>query len=220
MKRRDFLRAASVPAATATASAAAGVGAAQETGTSTSGGTGTATGTGAGTGTGTGTGTSGGGGGGGGATETVEVGPGGSLVFTPGTEEPLEIAPGTTVEFVWESDNHNIVVDSQPDGGGWEGHEPLENTGFTYSYTFETLGEYAYYCQPHQSAGMEATIVVTENPGAGGGGGEKELHELGVPIQAHWVGAATILGIIVTVIFTFYILKYGESAHTGTGRNG
>ena len=214
MKRRDFLRAASVPAAAATASAAAGTGAAQET----SEGTATGNSTGTSTGTGTGTATSGGGG----PTETVTVGPGGSLVFSPGTDEPLQIAPGTTVEFVWESDNHNIVVDSQPEGAGWEGHEPIENTGFTYEHTFETLGTYEYYCAPHQSAGMVGTIEVVENPdagGGGGGGGEKELHSFGVPIHAHWVGAATILGIIVTIIFTFYVLKYGESAHTGTGRN-
>ncbi|MDS0293459.1 plastocyanin/azurin family copper-binding protein [Halogeometricum luteum] len=224
MKRRDFLRAASVPAATATASAAAGVGAAQE-GTSTSGGGGTATGAGTGTGsggtgTGAGTGTGGGGGGGGGASETVEVGPGGSLVFTPGTEEALQIAPGTTVEFVWMSDNHNVVPDSTPEGSSWSGHEPIENEGFTYTHTFSTLGTYEYHCAPHETAGMVGTVEVVENPSSGEGGGEKELEELGVPIQAHWVGAATILGIIVTAIFTFYILKYGESAHTGTGRNG
>ena len=221
MKRRDFLRAASVPAAATTASATAGLGAAQET-TETSGGTatGTATGTSTGTGTATGTASGSGGGGGSGETVTVTVGPGGSLVFEPGTSEPLQIAPGTTVEFVWDSDNHNIVVDSQPEGANWQGHQPLENTGFSYTHTFDTLGTYEYYCEPHRTAGMVATIEVVENPNAGGGGGgEKELHELGVPIHAHWVGAATILGILVTVIFTFYILKYGESAHTGTGRN-
>jgi len=195
MKRRDFLRAASVPAAATTAAATtSGLGVAQE-----------------------------GSDGGGGGTETVTVGPGGSLVFSPGTDEPLRIAPGTTVEFVWESDNHNIVVESQPEDAGWGGHEPLENTGFTYEHTFETLGTYEYYCEPHRSAGMVGTIEVVENPdaggGGGGGGGEKELHSFGVPIHAHWVGAATILGIIVTIIFTFYVLKYGESAHTGTGRN-
>ena len=155
-----------------------------------------------------------------GGTEEVIVGPDGSLVYSPGTDEPLQILPGTTVTFTWESDNHNIVVDSQPDGAGWEGHETIENTGFSYEHTFETLGTYEYYCQPHQSAGMVGTIEVVENPDAGGGGGgPKELHSFGVPIHAHWVGAATILGIIVTVIFTFYVLKYGESAHTGTGRN-
>jgi plastocyanin len=193
MKRRDFLRTASVPAAASTAAVTtSGLGSAQEES------------------------------GGGGGTAAVTVGPGGSLVYTPGTDEPLRIAPGTTVTFTWESDNHNIVVDSQPEGAGWEGHEPLENSGFTYEHTFETLGTYEYYCQPHQSAGMVGTIEVVENPdagGGGGGGGPKELHSFGVPIHAHWVGAATILGIIVTIIFTFYVLKYGESAHTGTGRN-
>ncbi|WP_435182893.1 plastocyanin/azurin family copper-binding protein [Halobellus sp. EA9] len=228
MKRRDFLRAASVPAAAATASAAAGTGAAQETegGTDTGTATGTSTGTpmGTGTSTGTGTGTSGGSGGGGGPTVTVTVGPGGSLVFEPGTSEPLQIAPGTTVKFVWDSDNHNIVVSSQPEGANWQGtpggEAKLYNTGYTYTHTFETLGTYEYYCAPHQSAGMVGTIEVVENPNAGGGGGKKELHSFGVPIHAHWVGAATILAILVTVIFTFYVLKYGESPHTGTGRNG
>jgi len=101
--------------------------------------------------------------GGGGGTKTVTVGPGGSLVFEPGTNEPLQITPGTTVEFVWDSDNHNIVVDSQPEGANWEGHEPIENTGFTYSHTFETLGTYEYYCVPHESAGMLGTIEVVES---------------------------------------------------------
>ncbi len=155
-----------------------------------------------------------------GPTQTVSVGPGGALVFAPGTDEPMQITPGTTVRFVWESDNHNIVVDTQPTDASWSGHDTLENEGFTYSYTFETLGTYDYYCEPHRTAGMGATIEVVESiEVSGGAGGEKELHDLGVPIQAHWVGAATILGIIVTVIFTFYVLKYGESAHTGTGRN-
>ena len=31
--------------------------------------------------------------------------------FVPGTDEPLTIAPGTTVEFLWITDTHNIVVD-------------------------------------------------------------------------------------------------------------
>jgi hypothetical protein len=47
-------------------------------------------------------------------------------------------------------------------------------------------------------------------------GGEVELHSLGVPILAHWVGIAAILGIIVSLLFTFYVLKYGESAHSSS----
>ncbi|MFP4628832.1 MAG: halocyanin, partial [Halobacteriales archaeon] len=37
------------------------------------------------------------------------------FAFEPGTESPLEIEPGTTVTFIWITDTHNIVVDSQPD---------------------------------------------------------------------------------------------------------
>ncbi|WP_101296379.1 plastocyanin/azurin family copper-binding protein [Halegenticoccus soli] len=153
-----------------------------------------------------------GGGGGGGGTQEVIVGPGGSLVFEP---EELQIAPGTTVKFVWESDGHNVV----PNQGDW-GHQPLEDTGFEFEHTFEEVAEYEYVCEPHESAGMVGTIIVTENPQQGGGAGEKELEELGVPIQAHWVGVSTILGIVVTIIYTFYILKYGESANTGNTAGG
>ncbi|WP_049893557.1 plastocyanin/azurin family copper-binding protein [Halogranum rubrum] len=194
MNRREFLRAAggSAAAVAATAQSAA----AQEGGGNESSG-----------------------GGGGGGTQTVAVGPGNSLVFEPAE---LAIAPGTTVEFVWESDGHNVVPESVPEGASWEGTGPeseLFDTGHTYTHTFSTLGDYEYVCSPHATAGMVGTITVTENPGSGGGG-EKELHELGVPIQAHWVGASTILGIIVTIVYTFYILKYGESANTGNTGGG
>lgn len=230
MKRRDFLRLAGGSAA---ASGAAGTAVAQQddgtdTGTTAPGsgnntaaeGGGSEPGVQSGTTVGTGTeGGDGGGGGGGGGTETVAVGPDGSLKFVPGTDEPLRVAPGTTVEWVWESDTHNVVPDSQPEGANWEGTPGGEgktyDTGYTYTHTFGTEGTYEYYCAPHESAGMVATLEVTQNPNEGGG--EKSLHDLGVPIQAHWVGSATVLGIIVSVVYTFYILKYGESPHTGTG---
>lgn len=163
------------------------------------------------------------------AAQTVTV----SLVdfaFEPGTESPLTIPPGTTVQFVWETDNHNIIVESQPDDANWEGHETIENSGFETEHTFDVVGDYEFFCQPHEGLGMVGTIVVEEGAeiddaggdgggagdgGHGGGGGEGDLHELGVPIQAHFVGSATILAILVTLIFTFFFLKYGESAHTG-----
>lgn len=92
--------------------------------------------------------------------KTVAVGPDGRYVFTPGTETSLRIAPGTTVKFVWKSDTHNIYVDSQPKGANWQGHEPIEDTGFTYEYTFEVTGAYHYWCEPHKSLGMVADLVV------------------------------------------------------------
>lgn len=91
---------------------------------------------------------------------TVEVGPNDEFVFTPGTEEPLTVESGTTVTFVWKSNTHNVVVNSQPDGANWEGHEPIENDGFSTEFTFETPGTYEYVCEPHETLGMVGTVVV------------------------------------------------------------
>ena len=183
ISRRGFLRA----TAGATAIGATGTAAAQET---------------------TQSGDSGGGGGG---SETVDVGPGGNYTFVPGTDEPLTIAPGTTVEFVWQSDNHNIVVDSQPDGANWGGHEPIENTGFTYTHTFDTVGTYEYFCQPHQALGMSATIEVQE------GGAQEQASgpvEPPIPESAKTLGIATIGGMTATLGFAYFFMKYGGDYET------
>jgi plastocyanin len=144
------------------------------------------------------------------------------FAFEPGTEEPLTIPPGTPVEFVWQTSNHNINLDSKPDGSDWEGHDPIENEGFTHEHTFETTGEYHFWCDPHRGLGMIGDIVVEEGasvPGAGGEGGgvpeEVDPEEMGVPFQAHFVGLATILAIVISLVFTFYLLKYGETPHSG-----
>ncbi|WP_313691100.1 plastocyanin/azurin family copper-binding protein [Halorarum halobium] len=148
---------------------------------------------------------------------TIDVGGGDGLAFIP-TE--VWIDSGTTVTFEWVSGGHNVLFESAPSDASVSGHEPLESEGFSFSVTFDTGGIYEYYCQPHLQSGMVGGIAVGEDVPtvSTGGGGPKELHELGVPIQAHWVGSATVLGIIVSIIFTFYVLKYGESANTGRGR--
>jgi len=103
---------------------------------------------------------------------TVTVGSdanGGPYGFGPAA---VRVDPGTTVTFDWASDTHNVVVDSQPDGAGWEGHAAIENTGFSFSHTFEAEGVYTYFCEPHQSMGMKGAIVVGDAGGAAGGGVE------------------------------------------------
>jgi plastocyanin len=149
-------------------------------------------------------GTSSGSGSGGGATKEVLVGPGGNLVFEPAD---LEITPGTTVKFVWESDNHNVVVDSQPDGANWEGTAGGEgqtyNTGHEYSHTFDTEGTYEYYCAPHLSAGMEGSITVSAD--AGGGGPSRPT----LPDSALTMGVTTIGVMASTLALAFFFLKYG-----------
>ncbi|QKY18836.1 halocyanin [Halolamina sp. CBA1230] len=201
MKRRDFLRA--TGGSGGAVALGSGVAAGQE-------GTGTTTGT-----------EGGGGGGGGGPTEEVVVGPGGDLTFEPAD---LTVATGTTVRWVWDSNNHNVYPESIPEGAEWDGEgEPgtTFNAGHEYSHTFTTTGTYEYVCTPHESAGMVGSIeVVEELPAGGAGGGEKELHEIGAPIHPHWVGAATILMMFVSIVFTFYVLKYGESPNTGNTGGG
>lgn len=81
----------------------------------------------------------------------------GPFAFDP---PAVTVSPGTTVTFDWASDSHNIVVESQPDGASWSGHESVENQGFSTRYTFETPGVYEYYCEPHLSVGMKGVVEV------------------------------------------------------------
>ena len=140
-------------------------------------------------------------------TKEVIVGPGGNLVYEPAT---VYVAPGDTVHFVWESDNHNIVVEDQPEGGGWEGTEgdanTLYNTGHEYEHTFETTGTYTYFCQPHRSAGMVGEVIVNESgqaPSAGGGGPPP------IPESAKTLGIATAFGLLSTLGLAYFFMKYG-----------
>lgn len=90
----------------------------------------------------------------------VEVGPDARTVFTPGTNEPLRVEPGTRVQFRWRSANHNIVVRDQPDGANWQGVPDIHNAGYTHEHTFETPGEYHYVCEPHEGMGMVGDVIV------------------------------------------------------------
>ncbi|WP_336034234.1 plastocyanin/azurin family copper-binding protein [Halobacterium yunchengense] len=228
MKRRDFLKiatgsaggAAAIGAAGArSSSASAAVQEGEENNTSSGNGT-TGNGT---TGNGTaGNETTGEGEGGGdefpgaGTTETVAVGPDGQNIFDP---ETVYIQRGATVEWVWESPGHNVHATNVPEDADWDVQTEITGPEFTYSYTFEgPLGEYEYVCDPHEGVGMVGTVVVNESgeaPGGDGGGGAAQLspHDMGVPFQAHFVGIATILMMIVSLVYAFFVLKYGESQH-------
>ncbi|PSQ10232.1 halocyanin [Halobacteriales archaeon QS_5_70_15] len=137
------------------------------------------------------------------STTEVAVGPDGSLVFDP---ETVNIAPGDTVNWVWESDNHNIVVDSQPEGGGWEGTEgdanTLYNTDHEYEHTFETEGTYSYYCQPHRTAGMGGNGGDGDEGGGGGG-------PPAIPESARTLGIASVFGMLSTLGLAYFFMKYG-----------
>jgi plastocyanin len=146
------------------------------------------------------------------STTEVAVGPDGSLVFEPAT---VNIAPGDTVHWVWESDLHNIVVESQPEGANWEGTEggasTTYDTGHEYEFTFETEGTYAYYCQPHRTAGMVGEVVVGGSGGGGGGGGNASGGSGPPPIpgSARTLGIATGFGMLSTLGLAYFFMRYG-----------
>lgn len=152
-------------------------------------------------------------GGGGATTKTVKVGPNNQNVFDPAE---VYVSPGDTVKWVWEgSTGHNVHATSVPDEAGWDAQTEIVSAPHEYSHTFEgPTGEYSYVCDPHKSLGMKGKVIVNENgqaPSGGGGPVERSPHEMGVPIQAHYVGIATILMMILSMVYTFFVLKYGES---------
>jgi len=88
-------------------------------------------------------------------TVTVDVGPGRS--FRPAR---VRVRAGTTVRWVWRTDVHNVIVESQPGAADWDGHRPLEDTGFEYRFQFTVPGTYRYYCEPHRRDGMTGVVHV------------------------------------------------------------
>jgi manganese oxidase len=72
--------------------------------------------------------------------------------------DTLTVAPGTTVVWTNQDDIAHTVTSGTPDkpGGPLDGN--LDGQGTTYSYKFDTAGEYPYYCTHHNS--MVGTIIV------------------------------------------------------------
>ena len=133
-----------------------------------------------------------------GATETVAV------VDNEYQPDTLTIEPGTTVQWVWEGNNHNINPTEQPEESDWEGHLPLEGEGFEYEHTFEVEGSYEYVCDPHVGVGMVATIEVGEGVGDAADG------PIDVVPDAAWtILIATVAGMVSTLSLVYFFMRYG-----------
>jgi plastocyanin len=98
------------------------------------------------------------------ADTTVKLGAdSGALVFDPAS---VTIKAGDSVTFRNNAGfPHNIVFDEDavPSGVNAEAlsHEDYLNApGETYSVKLTAPGEYGYYCEPHQGAGMQGKITV------------------------------------------------------------
>merc|ERR1712224_42046 len=87
----------------------------------------------------------------------------GGLVFVP---DSVSIKAGESVQFVNNAGfPHNIVFDEDavPEGVNAEKlsrEDYLNAPGEQYTVKFEKAGEYGYYCEPHQGAGMKGKVVV------------------------------------------------------------
>merc|ERR1712060_110630 len=100
-------------------------------------------------------------------TKTVKMGSdSGQLVFVP---EEIKICKGDSVTWVNNKGGpHNVVFDEEAIPSGVESDSismtdgaQLGDEGETFTKKFETAGSYAYYCEPHRGAGMNANLVVS-----------------------------------------------------------
>ena len=149
----------------------------------------------------------------------VEVGVGSNAYgFGP---PAVWISPGTTVTWEWtgEGGGHNVVAEDGP--ASLDSGDPVDSGSKTYEYEFteEDAGITTYYCQPHKTSGMKGGVAVGDDVETTtlAGAGVKEPIEFGVDIHEHWVGVSVILMMSVSLVFTFFTLKYGESPHTSGG---
>ncbi|WP_135303931.1 plastocyanin/azurin family copper-binding protein [Haloarcula amylovorans] len=159
----------------------------------------------------------------GGGGETVTIDMTDDLVFDP---DERTIAPGTTV--VWENVGgvgHSVTAyeDEIPAeaeffaSGGSESEEAARGAypqqgdvagGETYEHTFDVEGEYGYFCIPHETVGMVASLTVTTEPQGGGDGGVQEgLPSVPEGLITLGVGAAAT--IFAVFAFAYFFLKYG-----------
>jgi len=145
---------------------------------------------------------------------TVDVGAGDGLAFGPAA---VHVDNGATVVWEWtgEGGTHNVISeDGVFDSGA------TKSSG-TFEHTFEEDGVYPYFCSPHKGSGMLGAIVVgTDYPTVSADASTPlDVQHMGSNIQEHFVGVTVILAMSVTMVFTFFLLKYGESANTEGGNN-
>jgi plastocyanin len=96
---------------------------------------------------------------------TVLVGPNADHSYLP---RAVTIPVGTTVEWLWESDGHNVTSGAEGMADGLFcspsdascASPPTSNTGTIYRHKFTSPGTFPYFCGPHYSVGMKATITV------------------------------------------------------------
>src|SRR5262245_53639723 len=86
-------------------------------------------------------------------TKTVQVGPGGTLTFSPAT---VTVNVGDTVEGQWMSGTHTTTRSEPPET--WD--SGIVSAPHVFSHTFTEVGTFPYVCTIHQALGMTGTVKV------------------------------------------------------------
>ena len=113
-------------------------------------------------------------------------GNGGGFAFDP---PAVRVTPGTEVTWRWTGDGgaHNVVSNGD---GPLDSGETVDQEGAEYTYTFEEMGVYEYYCVPHEAVGMKGAVVVGGPLGGGDDGGQADAPDITVP---GWPASASVL---------------------------
>jgi len=72
------------------------------------------------------------------------------------SEDDVTIEPGTKVRWVTTDGGHTVT----PDGHSEWSEGQLSNASSVFEHVFESVGEFPYYCVPHQADGMTGIIRV------------------------------------------------------------
>jgi plastocyanin len=85
----------------------------------------------------------------------VSMGANGNLAFSP---NEITISAGDTIHFINESlPPHNIIVEARPD---LSREALLFAPGESQDVVFADVGDYNFFCGPHQGAGMTGVVHV------------------------------------------------------------
>ena len=79
------------------------------------------------------------------------------MASSPNRFAPTEIvvAPGMTVTWRTVGGSHTTTSES----GMWDSVDRIP-VGESYSFTFNDVGEFGFFCRPHQDQGMVGKVVV------------------------------------------------------------
>lgn len=136
-----------------------------------------------------------------------------NLSFAP---VAIHVDPGTTVTWDWTGKGgaHNVVAEQ----GNFNSGSPVGSASTTFNHSFKQDGIFTYYCQPHRSLGMKGAVAVGSVPRKSAqAASQVEPEEMGVPLQPHYVGLGAGMMLFSSLVFVFYLLKYGESPRTKGG---